>query len=299
MSYDGLRRLTETGIDGWDITQATYMTDYLIMGVGILTGMLMWRQFGRSGDWPDALPQTFSAWGLLSGISFGFAGVALHMLATAVQDGATISKVWFTDGSLWLYPWLMTVLLWPLATSSLFGMAAAYGQMNMSWIRAAKVIGVILSIVEVCLCIFDLDHSGVPSTIWGTVAAVACVPIALALGRDNPGYPLCVVGYVIHLLGYILFFSLAAICAPHPPQEVIETESGPLTLRHPEAVEEQPLNFCTESFSRIAAFHVCYALSLAVLYLGVRLKADRDRDVSYMNLMRNAYKPKNPRCCGV
>mmetsp|Transcript_55663 Transcript_55663/g.161300 ORF Transcript_55663/g.161300 Transcript_55663/m.161300 type:complete len:290 (+) Transcript_55663:80-949(+) len=287
---------SDASFEGWDTASATYMTDYIIMVAGVLVGGLMWHQFGHSGDFSEPLPQTFAAFGLLAGVGFGFMGIAVHVLATFGADGSQLSKVWFTEGSTWMFAWLLAMALLPLASASLLSTSATYSKLSGAWVRAAKVLGAIISVIEVFLCFSNIDSTALASTIWGVVVAVASLILVIALGRDSPGFPLVATGYAVHLVGYIVCFTLSAACARHFEQEEVQTESGPLYVKHPVS---RNFYFCADNVNRYAIFHVCYAVSILILYCGVRVKADRDRDASYLNLMRNAYQKQNPRCCGV
>mmetsp|Transcript_55010 Transcript_55010/g.154322 ORF Transcript_55010/g.154322 Transcript_55010/m.154322 type:complete len:295 (+) Transcript_55010:50-934(+) len=290
---DSIRRLQDDSFAGWDISMSAYATNYLTMFVAIACGALMWRHFGQSGDWSDVLPFTFASYSLLTGLSAGFMAMAMHMLATMQEEGNAMSKVWFDGHSKWLFPYTLAAGLAPLASAVCLGAAFAYVRFSSGWLRAAKCVGLALSCWEVALCCTDVDNSSIISHYWGLCATAVSVVLVAVLGREAPGFVLVLIGFAIQLVGYFVSAATGFACSPQPGR-MVQTAAGPLYVK-----ETPDQWFCSDSFDRLTFFHACCAASLPVLYFGIMLKADRDREQSYLSMMRTAYQKETPRCCGV
>mmetsp|Transcript_71823 Transcript_71823/g.208093 ORF Transcript_71823/g.208093 Transcript_71823/m.208093 type:complete len:292 (-) Transcript_71823:142-1017(-) len=278
----------DSSFAGWDTDASLYWTLYILMAVGLISAAVMWKNFGQSGDWSGTLSLTFTTFCLLAGLNGGFGAMAKQMLAAMKEEGKPMEKNWFVEDSWWLMPYTLSLLLGALASSVCLGTAAAFAGLNPAWIRGAKCIGLVMGLVEVVLCFINIDHSGI-SGYWSIVAAIAGCSIVAVRGREAPGFPLCVAGYGVQLVGFAWCFAAPAIC---DRSRVVQTDAGPLYVKD---TEHKANWFCGY---RLETLHVCYALSIVLLLIGSLMKADRDREQSYLAMVRSAYGKDQPRCCG-
>jgi len=184
------------------------------------------------------------------------------------------------------------MVLGPMASAAALNLAIAYVGPGDTWIQVVKVFGVLVSGVELVLCCSNVDNTGAASTCWGLLCAVAGCGVILAKGRDEQMFALCVGAYVMEIVGYVVCMALPSVCAHHA--RVVDTAAGPLYVRDSGA-PQFPL--CSDGFDRFAFIHICSCLSLVLMYFGAGIKADRDRALEYLEVMRSAYK-QQPRCCG-
>jgi len=149
------------------------------------------------------------------------------------------------------------------------------------------------------MCFFHVDASGAVSVYWGLAAAVGgSLAIFIKGCNDVPtrtALALCFFGFSIQIMGYFLVIISPLVCATSVHTGVVHTETGPLYIK------PHVHNTCflyPNSFNQNAIFHLCYAVSIIVLYSGVSAKSSYDRELSYLALMRTAYEKDPPRCCG-
>jgi len=273
------RRLYEQGFEDWDLSQASYATDYLIMVVGVICAGLAWDKI-RSDVWLTlwGLVSQCAVFSLLEGVGYGFGGIAHHLLDTYYEQGHVMGRRWGAPQSDWMFAWLMAVMLVPLASASCLGTALAFGRFAEGWIKVAKGLGFLVSVFEGYLCLNNqLDTSGSASVYWGIATSLLACLVVFAGGAEAAGLWQLLFGNISRLVGFGILVSAPASCKV--------ASIGRSDCPYP------------EDFNHNACYHVCIAVSVAFIYWGVATKYNRDCDHANFEIIRMSQKSAS-RLCG-
>mmetsp|Transcript_55608 Transcript_55608/g.141389 ORF Transcript_55608/g.141389 Transcript_55608/m.141389 type:complete len:287 (-) Transcript_55608:152-1012(-) len=271
------RRLYEHGFEGWDVSQGCYVTDYLIMAVGIACALIAHEKVRRATSWATlwGLMCQFSIFSLLQGVGAGFRGVAHHILDTYLEDGAVMGRTWGAPHAEWLFAWLMAIIVLPLASSACLGTSLAYGEFGIGWIQLVKFLGLLVVVLEMFLCLSNqIDSSGALTVYWGIItSSIACFAV-FRRGCKVPGLCMIFLGTLMRVVGYMVLVTAPASCKT----------SGIYRVNCP----------YPEEFNHNAFCHLLIAASVLAFYCGVDAKYTRDQEIANWELLQAAQKSKSP-----
>mmetsp|Transcript_90470 Transcript_90470/g.230080 ORF Transcript_90470/g.230080 Transcript_90470/m.230080 type:complete len:278 (+) Transcript_90470:70-903(+) len=276
MAEASARRLYESGFEGWDIQQATYLTDYLVMTISIALALLAYDAMRGSefGLW--GLLTQFGLFALFEGVAYGFGGITHHMLDTYFERGEPMDRSWGHPNSEWMFAWLMAVVCAPLASSCCAGCAFAFGELGIGWIKVVKVCGAIVSVFEGYLVFSDqVDSSGTVAVYWAVITSLLSCCACFSRGSRQAGVWQVFIGNVVRLAGFFIIIFAPASCR----------SAGGSRVGCP----------YPEKFNHNAIYHCCIAASVVLIYVGVMDKFKLDRENAYNLVMRR--KPDS-RMCG-
>jgi len=286
---------TQTTFVGWDTTEACFATSYLVLIVGIGCALVCWWQFRRS--WPslDSLSASFTLFSLLEGLSYGFSGIAHHMLTAYYWDHRTMSTSWGHANAGWMLPWTASVLLGPMASALGLSTALSFAEAGVGWIRASRAVGLAISLLEGCLALFDVGHTGTLSLFWAFVAAAAGCCVLFKAGPSVRGFFMCEAGYFVRVVAYLMLFTVPAACRTDSRVIIVHTETGVLYRRAPRSAE----CWYADWFNQNAWSHSLIAVSILVIFAGILAKLGHDRELAYLTVMRSPYDKDPTRSWGV
>lgn len=272
-----VRRLYEAGFEGWDIEPATYLTDYVIMVVGILLCFFAYNTL-RGNAWGLwGLLSQFAIFSLLEGVAYGFGGVTHHLLDTYYEQGVIMGRRWGHPHSEWMFAWFFAVTLKPLASAACLCTAMAQGEVGVGWLKVTKGAGALIAVFEALLLFSnEVESSGTPAVYWDVLTCcVACCAV-FRRGVTAGGVMLTFSGLVMRLVG-----NGVLVMTPEGCRKAREERYG-----------------CpfSEEFNHNAIYHIFIVASIVLIYFGVMDKYKKDQEMAYLAMLRSNRLPG--RTCG-
>eukprot|EP00445_Apocalathium_hangoei_P028459 CAMPEP_0203924268 /NCGR_PEP_ID=MMETSP0359-20131031/64040_1 /ASSEMBLY_ACC=CAM_ASM_000338 /TAXON_ID=268821 /ORGANISM="Scrippsiella Hangoei, Strain SHTV-5" /LENGTH=286 /DNA_ID=CAMNT_0050852475 /DNA_START=53 /DNA_END=913 /DNA_ORIENTATION=- len=273
------RRLYEYGFEGWDIEQASYLTNYVIMAIGIALAFLTYDVMKGSALSPWSLLSQFGLFALLEGVGYGFGGVSHHILDTYYEQGSSMSYRMGQPQSEWMFAWMMALITIPFASASCAGTAFAYAGFSSAWTKLTKGVALAVSLFELYLAISNkVMQSGTVSLYFAAFTSAVAICVVFARGKDEAGQLQVFLGNVSRLIGFAI-----TVLAPRSCRMAGDARQG-----CPYAAE----------FNHNAIYHCFIAASLVLCYLGVMAKDKKEKELDYLRMARNEQNPSQRGCLG-
>lgn len=186
----------------WDITASTYCSFYVVFAIGLLSGIMVYKNYVSKPIDFYSLEVQFCLFAIFEAFAFGLSGATHQVLSAYYSQGIIFSRHPFRPHSEWLGARMCALIFTPLASSAIAGVAFAYSRTATGWIRWAKVFGALIAIAELYLCFVNVDATGKISMYWG----FACTLLGLVLCCKDGWKPaiFMIVGFAFRLLAYIL-----------------------------------------------------------------------------------------------
>mmetsp|Transcript_54369 Transcript_54369/g.116103 ORF Transcript_54369/g.116103 Transcript_54369/m.116103 type:complete len:280 (+) Transcript_54369:227-1066(+) len=270
------RQLEHYGFEGWDVSQGNYLTDYLVLVVSVGLAFASYDSVRGTviGLW--GMLGNFVLFALIQGLGAGLAGITHHLLSTYYEQGTTMGRHWGDPRSEWIATWLLSVICLPLASSWLLGVALAYTEIAVNYLKASLGIGIAFSLWEFYLVyVQQVEKSGTYSAYWAILAGVIGAVVIYMRGGKKAGLWYIFSGCLCRSVGFALVVFVPMTCGSDG-----DTKSG-----------------CpfSQDFNHNCIFHILLVASVVCCYRGVMDKFNKDKELSYNAIMR--VKP-DTRMCG-
>jgi len=206
--------------DGWGHSVAGYVTDYVIL---VTCFVLLFMSKSKVG-FESSDGKQLVAFLLLTGLAFGFGGVAHHLIDSYYASGELMGKAWGDANSSWMYPWLLAMVIGGLSGGGPPSVAFSFTKLP-PWMGViAYVLGALVAGYEFYIFVFTAEGINITGTYQGYYAMVgtfiALITFLVSILRQwaaGHGFysatPHCFMGTVLLMCGYLVLVTLPPGCS--------------------------------------------------------------------------------------